>query len=351
MSIAQLPPAPENRSGWPWETRFARSQPTSFNPKGLPHITVVTPSFNQGDFLEETIRSVLLQEYPLLQYIVVDGGSTDQSHEILDKYREQISTIIREPDKGQSDAIIKGLDLADGEFFNWINSDDILMPGVLWELGENCPSETDLYTFSVSVFGENVDSYVMLNQNLNAKKILRADHYSFSQPGLWFRTRLMRECGSIDRELNYGFDWDLLVRYLAANPRVHYSATVGAGFRLHDQSKTSIESAKEDEAANRFRQELERIRDKLERSLPNALARASRLGRRREPWNEHLIEVLDDFSLSPAVSAARIAGQALREPRVRCSTRTLGALARLLSRYVRPKSSYTQDRQSMNSIF
>ncbi len=305
---------------------------------------MITPSFNQGDFLEESIRSVLLQNYPNLQYIVVDGGSTDQSREILDKYRDQISKIFCEPDDGQSDAICKGLQVADGEFFNWINSDDILMPGVLWEIGNRFLPTTDLFTFSVSVFGDGVEPYLMLNRNLNAKSILRADRYSFSQPGLWFRTRLVQQCGGIDRDLNYGFDWDLLIRYLAAYPRVSYSATVGAGFRLHAESKTAVETAKQDEAANRFRQESLRIRDNLEASLPPALANASKLGRLREPWNEYLIKVLDDLEQSPIAGAVKITQAALRQPRVCCSTRTLGAIARLLSRYVRPKSSYVRER-------
>ena len=309
--------------------------------ENCPRISVVTPSFNQGDFLEQTIRSVLLQDYPNLQYIVVDGGSTDRSREILEKYRDKISHIICEPDEGQSDAICKGLQLVDGEFFNWINSDDILMPGTLKELAHQCMADTDLYTFSVSVFGDDIDAYTMLNDNLSAKAILRDDRYSFSQPGLWFRTRQLRKCGGIDASLNYGFDWDLLIRYLSGYPQVAYSPTIGAGFRLHHESKTAVEAAKEDEA-NRFRQEADRIRDKLEQQLPKQLVRASRLGRARGPWNEHLIQVLDDVDQSPAVAAVRITKLVLQQPRVRCSRRTLGAIARLLSRYVRPRSSYTK---------
>ena len=345
MALQGLPATDRTGRGWPWDQYAdAPAKPPS-DAKQWPRITVVTPSFNQGGFLEETIRSVLLQDYPNLQYIVVDGGSTDGSREILEKYREHIGHVICEPDDGQSDAICKGLAIADGDFFNWINSDDLLMPGVLWELGRLFLLPIDLYTFSVSVFGEGVDPYLMVNRNLNAKAILRADRYSFSQPGLWFRTQLVRDCGGIDRELNYGFDWDLLIRYLAAHPRVCYSATVGAGFRLHAESKTSVETAKQDEGANRFRQESARIRDKLENSLPSGLANASKLGRLREPWNEHLIETLDDLDQSPIAAAARISKAALQQPRVRCSMRTLGAITRLLSRYLRPKSSYMRERK------
>ncbi|WP_146528926.1 glycosyltransferase family 2 protein [Novipirellula artificiosorum] len=302
-----------------------------------PRITVVTPSYNQGDFLEQTLQSVLQQDYPNLQYIVVDGGSSDQSGEILDKYSEQITQVIREPDEGQSDAICKGLNLADGDFFNWINSDDLLMPGALHELAANFTPDIDLYTFPVSVFGQDTESYPMRNENLSAKAILRSDRYSFCQPGLWFRTAMLRGCGGIDRSLNYGFDWDLLIRYLAAHPRVHYSQAVGAAFRLHPDSKTVVEFAKDDVQANRFLMESAQIRDKLESALSPKLASASRLGRRRQPWNDYLIKTLDDRDRSPLGAACEIFWRSLKQPRVACSTRSLGALARLLSRYVRPK--------------
>jgi len=306
-------------------------------PQTCPRITVVTPSFNQGQFLEETILSVLNQNYPNLQYIVVDGNSTDQSADILDRYADQISIVVREPDDGQSDAIGKGLALADGEWFNWINSDDLLTPGTLSELGRKAKPSIDLYTFDVSVFGTGTVGYTMNNRNLSAKAMLRCDRYSFSQPGLWFRTRFVHDCGGIDRSLNYGFDWDLLVRYLAAHPSVYYSKSVGAGFRLHDQSKTVLEYGKEDEQENRFLRESIIIRDKLESLLRPKLANASRLGRLREPWNDYLVESLDRVDASPIGTACKILKKSMQSPHVRLSPRTFGSVARLLSRYVRPR--------------
>lgn len=335
-SWTDLPIPPPSRNGWPWtygetELRNGTSPP--------PRITVVTPSFNQGDFLEETIRSVLMQGYPNLQYIVVDGGSTDQSREILDRYRDQISTVICEPDDGQSDAICKGIRIADGKYFNWINSDDVLMPGTLWQVAKCDRDDVDLVTFSIEVFGDQAASYLMHNRNLSAKSILRADPYSFSQPGLWFRTQTLHDCGGIDLTLNYGFDWDLLIRYLAIAPEVVYSDHVGGRFRLHDQSKTVVEFARTDETANQFLRESSRIRDKLEAMLSAELAAASRLGRAREPWNKRLDAVLDDLDSSPGGSAWQILCDVAEQPRVRCSGRSFGAIARLLSRYVRAKSS------------
>ena len=333
MMSGSFPSIPEGRNGWPWVADA--SVPENRTGNSIPRISVVTPSFNQGEFLEATIRSVLLQGYPNLQYIIVDGGSTDQSNGILDKYRHLVDVVIQEEDHGQSDAINKGLALADGEIFNWINSDDMIRPGVLWELANRINDKYDLYTFPSLVEGEGVKPYLMQNENLSAYRILRADRYSFSQPGLWFRLDRLRECGGIDTTLNYGFDWDLLIRYLSRNPRVRYLSTAGAVFRLHDQSKTCIESAKDNETENRFRQENGVIRDKLEQTLSRPLSNASRLGRLREPWNNRMIELLDDFDQSPFVSAMIIAREASLQPRARFSARTLGAIARLLSRYFR----------------
>ena len=302
----------------------------------VPRITVVTPSYNQADFLEQTICSILSQDYPNLEYIIVDGGSNDGSKEIIQRYRDQITHAIIEPDNGQSDAICKGLSIATGQFFNWINSDDTLQPGTLWELAEKFTDKFDLYTFSVRVEGDLSDPYLMHNQNLSAKGMLRCDRYSFSQPGMWFRLDALHQCGGIDRSLNYGFDWDMVVRYLSEHPRVYYSNSVGAMFRLHPQSKTFVETSKVDQSENAFEQEHDTIRTKLETTLRSDLASASRLGRKRRPWNDYLIATLDDLTRSPIGAASEIFFKSLSDPKTRLSFRTLGSIARLLSRYVRP---------------
>ena len=101
----------------------------------LPRISIVTPCFNSEDYIEETICSVLSQDYPNLQYIVIDGGSTDGTLSILNKYSSYIDIIISEPDNGQSHAISKGLQLCDGYVFNWLNSDDTYTPNALKTVG------------------------------------------------------------------------------------------------------------------------------------------------------------------------------------------------------------------------
>jgi glycosyltransferase involved in cell wall biosynthesis len=330
------PPDPSvAKHGWPWECDTTRQ--VEMAETELPRITVVTPSYNQGQFLEETIRSVLLQGYSNLEYIVVDGGSSDNSGEILAKYANHISHVISEPDAGQSDAICKGLRLATGKFFNWINSDDLLLPGILHDVARNFHHSIDLYTCNVRACGETIEPYTMHNRRLSAKAILRADRYSFSQPGLWFLTQAIRDCGGIDSNFNYGFDWDLLVRYLSLYPRVHYASIDGAAFRLHPQSKTVSESNRSDQLENRFHRENLAIREKLEKILPHALRQASLLGRERVPWNERLTELLDEPRCSPISTSLTIMMESMQNPRARFSMRTLGSVARLMSRYFRPR--------------
>src|SRR5688572_23620138 len=132
--LALLPENSEDKKGWPWdqETVF------DFNDskKHWPRISIVTPSYNQGIFLEETLRSILLQNYADLELIVIDGGSKDNSVEIIKKYEPWITYWISEKDNGQSDAINKGFKKASGEIVAWINSDDLLTPGSLHKVAE-----------------------------------------------------------------------------------------------------------------------------------------------------------------------------------------------------------------------
>lgn len=124
--LAELPPPPAGRVGWPWTIE---TPPRAL--AGAPLISVVTPSYQQGRFLEETIRSVLLQNYPNLEYSVLDGGSTDETRAILDRYRRWLSFVHRAPDRGQGHAINLGFSVSSGELRSWINSDDFYLPGAL----------------------------------------------------------------------------------------------------------------------------------------------------------------------------------------------------------------------------
>src|SRR5882724_1831262 len=129
-SLSELPAPPEGRTGWPWTTESPRVDgDPAWAASPPPSITVVVPSYEQASFLEETLRSVLLQGHPDLELIVMDGGSKDGSVDIIRRYERWISSWVSEPDGGQSAAINKGWRRATGRLLTWLNSDDTLLPG------------------------------------------------------------------------------------------------------------------------------------------------------------------------------------------------------------------------------
>jgi len=134
LAITDLPPPPTGKFGWPWTEGSSPSADSSS--ASYVSISIVTPSYNQGEFIEETIRSVLLQGYPNLEYMIIDGGSTDQTVEIIKKYEPWLAYWVSAKDGGQSEAINRGMSRASGTWFNWLNSDDILLPKALFTLAE-----------------------------------------------------------------------------------------------------------------------------------------------------------------------------------------------------------------------
>jgi glycosyltransferase involved in cell wall biosynthesis len=215
--------------------------PESTAPIKWPKITVITPSFNQGQFIEETIRSVLFQGYPNLEYIIIDGGSTDRSVEIIRKYEKQLTYWISEPDRGQSHAINKGFSRSSGDLIGWINSDDLLLPGTLFTL-----ASAYLNNPVAILMGDVINFF----ENSKKTKMTRANHVSFEgmilpaisgvswhQPGVYVPSYLVRQVGVLDESLRYLFDQDWLCRLLRVAP-VEYMHKPIAKFRFHANSKT-----------------------------------------------------------------------------------------------------------------
>jgi hypothetical protein len=238
--LPKLPPPPTGRSGWSWK---AETDPGCYvHRSDWPRISIVTPSYNQAAFIEETIRSILLQNYPNLQYVVIDGGSTDGTVKILEKYSPWLDYWVSERDRGQSHAINKGLARCDGEWFNWINSDDCLLPGACKTVAEagltpNKRIAAGYLRMGVALGEPDRRSRVKLTQDLEDSIV----NHQVCQPATFFKLDLIRELGGVREELHFTMDLDLWVRGLCRYGReiVLLTDQDVAFFREHGASKTA----------------------------------------------------------------------------------------------------------------
>ena len=205
----------------------------------LPRISIITPSFNQGEFLEETILSVINQKYPDLEYIIMDGGSTDNSVDVIKKYEDTISYWVSEPDNGQADAIHRGFSMATGDILAYINSDDIYFPDSFRVIAETFMSNPTAQW--VVGKGYCIDDK---GQFLNRKKYAPVTFINMlfledcvMQPTAFWRKELYSAVGGIDTHYQFSFDYDLFLKFVHRFPPVRVNHDIAA-FRIHPQSKT-----------------------------------------------------------------------------------------------------------------
>jgi glycosyltransferase involved in cell wall biosynthesis len=205
----------------------------------LPRISIVTPSYNQGEFLEETITSVISQDYPNIEYIIIDGGSKDNSLNVIKKYEEQISYWISEPDSGQTDAVIKGFEKSTGEIFAWQNSDDRYLPGTFEFVAQVFKKhpEIDLFFGGWNFIDEN--GVFMSARHLKHYSLtkLRAGSMIPAQPAVFFRRNAIKIAGNLNIQKHQVMDYDLYVR-IATRENVLIIDRVLGEFRIHKRSKT-----------------------------------------------------------------------------------------------------------------
>lgn len=202
-------------------------------------VTVVTPSFNQARFLEATICSVLEQDYPDLEYILIDGGSTDGSLEIIRKYAHRLAWWVSEPDLGQTDAINKGFARAGGEVLAWLNSDDTYQPGAITEAAAYLQAhpQVGLVYGDANFIDENGQVIGRFPSRQTDYRRLRRGYVHVCQQASFFRARLWRQVGPLDPSFYFAMDYDLWVRIAAHAPLV-YLPRLWANFRLHGDAKT-----------------------------------------------------------------------------------------------------------------
>lgn len=206
---------------------------------GTPLVTVVTPSRNQGAYLEEAIQSVLSQDYPRVEYIIVDGASNDETLSIIHKYQDRLAWWVSEEDRGQTDAINKGFSHARGEIFAWLNSDDSYLPGAISAAVRafvSCPDCGLVYGKAnyVDVDGNSIGSFPSAQTSLG---LLRQGYVHIPQQAAFFQARLWGEAGPLDPSLYFAMDYELWLG-IAQRARIKFVPQVWANFRLHDDAKT-----------------------------------------------------------------------------------------------------------------
>ena len=224
-------PSIMDKKGWPWQEQTCPDR-YNFN-LNWPKLSIIVPSFNQSDFLEQTIRSILLQNYPNLELIVIDGGSTDNSINILEKYTKWISFWHSEKDNGQGNAINKGFSLASGDYYAWINSDDYYLPDVFnLVITKFLSTKADfIYGYSYS-YNVNTDSYILL------KLLPYYDFFSIipsiHQTSTFWKANIHQP---IWEELYCSIDFELWMRMLKGKKKKMLKTPLSVA-NGHDQAKT-----------------------------------------------------------------------------------------------------------------
>jgi glycosyltransferase involved in cell wall biosynthesis len=203
----------------------------------FPLISIITPSYNQGHFLEETIRSVLLQDYPAIEYIIIDGGSTDNSKSIIDKYKDKLAWSVSEPDNGQSDAINKGLRRATGEFVAWMNSDDIYTENAISKAVEKLKLHPDCGMVFSNVLSMDSHSSIFNIMRYGDWGLLELMAFKvIGQPGIFMRKKALDDVGFLEPDYHWLMDHHLWLKIASKYP-IKYIDEIWAAARFHPGAK------------------------------------------------------------------------------------------------------------------
>lgn len=206
-----------------------------------PRISIVTPSYNHARFVPWTVRSVLHQRYPDLEYILMDGGSKDATVEVLAPYRSSFAHFVSERDKGQSDALCRGFLRSSGEIMAYLNSDDLLAPGVLHTIARyfhDHPEVDVVYGHRVLIDAVNLTTgYWMVPERHNHYLMMRWD--MIPQETCFWRRRIWERAGNVDSSFRFAMDYDLFSRFMAAGARFAVLPRFLGAFRKHDEAKTT----------------------------------------------------------------------------------------------------------------
>jgi glycosyltransferase involved in cell wall biosynthesis len=286
-------------------------------------ISVVTPSLNQGRFVERTIRSVLDQDYAPLEYVVCDGMSTDETASILERFADRL-TVLREPDRGQADAVNKGLRALTGDVIGWLNSDDVYQPGALSTVVDfltHHPQIDVVYGDANLIGADDAILGTYYTEPWNPARL--AERCFLCQPAVFFRRRVVERFGLLNTDLHYCLDYDYWLRLAAGGAPFAYLPRTLAGSRLHPETKTLSARLPQHEELNRMlRQRFGRVPDswllnhahtlvELRRVssprtvVPYALAVVFEVLRLSWTWNRSIPRSLLAIALGPIAAGTR----------------------------------------------
>jgi glycosyltransferase involved in cell wall biosynthesis len=250
-----LPVPPPGRTGWPWTESPEHLADRMSDGSSWPRLSVVMPSYNQSQYIEESIRSVVLQGYPALEFIIIDGGSTDGSVDVIKKYEPCLAYWVSERDRGQSHAINKGIGRATGEILFWLNSDDLCLPGAFARAAEAFRAHPDqrLVIGQARVIDEKGAVTGELRSRFTTwEELVTNPRNSVRQIGTFFARALFDELGLIDESLHIAMDTELLVRFTQSHAPFILEDYLAA-YRTQPDAKTSSQLSKGYEESDRTR--------------------------------------------------------------------------------------------------
>ena len=247
-TLAELPRPLETRTSWPWMEESERIPDSMPDGKPWPRISVVTPLLNQRPFIEETIRSILLQGYPDIEHIIVDGGSTDGSLELIERYSPWVRCIVQEGE-GQSAAVNRGLRVATGELMGWQNSDDFYGPDSFGQVALAAAKHSDCDVFNGTVrgfYGQNSQPpWIFENCNeFSQEKLL--DEVCVMNQSMFFRRRIVDYGVYLKDDLHYAMDQDYFWRLSLEGFRYHMVPSITGYYRQHEKAKSTSYNVRAD---------------------------------------------------------------------------------------------------------
>ena len=245
-ALDELPAPPPEKYGWPWTEESPQLPESRPDGSPWPGISIVTPSYNQGQFIEETIRSVLLQGYPNLEYMIVDGGSSDESVDIIKKYEQWLAYWVTEPDRGQSHAVNKGLEVAEGEILAYLNSDDLYAPNCLTPVSNyfsTHPEAKMVYgdCYLINEAGDKFGSYPAEGYE-NFLDLVDYQYYGkliIPQPTVFWRKEIIKTVGLLNENYELAMDYEYWLR-CAFKYNLHYINRYLACYRVRTTTKTGM---------------------------------------------------------------------------------------------------------------